>query len=252
MIKINLITSKEFFIISILFFCLSPIITWDGGHYLHYLPILNGDEKFENWDIARGVSFPILLYFLNKIFGNSLNSLLVFQFIFYILSYLIAKTIVYRFQIVKKVSLTLFYIFFVSDVLIFCWFHVLLTEFLTACIALVSIYLSYEYSIIQYSENKKRFIYISLYFIFITTFTFHLKQPYILVVILPLVLSVFTFFVHNNYKDSKTIILKILVILFSFFLLLVSNIVWKQFLISKNNKMNENRSSMHFFNRLLS
>ena len=38
------------FIISILFFCLSPIITWDGGHYLHYLPILNGDEKFENWD----------------------------------------------------------------------------------------------------------------------------------------------------------------------------------------------------------
>lgn len=39
----NRIKNYELLVITVLFFSLPVIITWDGGHYLHYLPILKGE-----------------------------------------------------------------------------------------------------------------------------------------------------------------------------------------------------------------
>lgn len=249
--KISLISLKEYIFITLIFFSISPIITWDGGHYLHYLPILKGELSFENWDIARGLSFPLFIYIFQNILGDSLNSLLVLLFMFYILSYLIVKLLIIRFSLNLKISLALFYIFFVFDILIFNWYHVLLTEFITASIALVSIYLSYEYGFMKYNENKIKFIFISIYFILLIPITYHIKQPYFLIVLLALVFSLFTFYVNRDLADKKTIKLKIIVLVLSLATLLGSIGLWKSFLISQNNKLTENRSTMYFLNKQL-
>lgn len=247
----NRIKNYELLVIVILFFSLPAVITWDGGHYLHYLPILKGELSFENWDIARGLSFPFFIYIFQNILGDSLNSLLVLLFMFYILSYLIVKLLIIRFSLNLKISLALFYIFFVFDILIFNWYHVLLTEFITASIALVSIYLSYEYGFMKYNENKIKFILISIYFILLIPITYHIKQPYFLIVLLPLVFSLFTFYVNRDLTDKTTIKLKIIVLILSLATLLGSISLWKSFLVSQNNKLTENRSTMYFLNKQL-
>lgn len=150
-----------------------------------------------------------------------------------------------------KISLILFYIFFVSDILIFNWYHVLLTEFLTASIALISVYLFYEYSFIKYNENKIKFIFISIYFILLIPITYHIKQPYFIIVFLPLIFSIFTFCINKDSTDKKTIKLKVVVLLLSILTLIGSISLWKSFLISQNNKLTENRSTMYFLNKQL-
>ncbi len=251
MLNKNLISILEYVFITIVFFSLPPIITWDGGHYLHYIPILNGDIGFENWDIARGISFPMLIYIFHNLIGDSLNSLLVLFFIFYILSYAIVKQLLFTFNISNKISLLLFIVFFVLDTLIFNWYHVLLTEFLTSSIALASVYLAYEYGIIKYEKNKLKFLLISLYFVVMLPITYHIKQPYVLLVLLPLIFSLFTFYVDKAYNDGRTIKLKLLVILISLIGLFSSMVLWKNYLISHNNQMSENRSTAYFLNKQL-
>ena len=244
--RINFI-AVELFIITILFFSITPILSWDSGHYLKYLETLNGNASFSSWDIARGIVFPYLIKISTDVFGHTLNGIMVMMFIFYLLSFYIIKMSLKQLFPKNNLVYVLFIVLFALDALIFGWYHVLLTEFVASTITIVAIYLGYWYTFNSYENSKIKFIVVSILFLILIPISWHLKQPYILLTLIPLVISVISsYFLSKKNNTKKTKYIKISILIMSLFLTFLSIQYWKDHLKNHNNNMAEKRSSKYF------
>ena len=70
--------------IAIIFFSYAPVITFDTSHYLWLVNMLSPNAAFADWDIARGLVFPLMIYASTIIFGAGSDGILVTMFIMYI------------------------------------------------------------------------------------------------------------------------------------------------------------------------
>ena len=225
-------------VLVIIFFSSSLVIVFDSTHYLTYVNILEKNAPFSSWDVVRGPIFPIIITLNNWLFGRSSLGMLLGMFIFYILYCLITyKIIVEIFKDTKynKILIFIFCAFCFFNPIVLGYFHTMLTEYIAITLTMTSLYLGWKWKDVKTKSEK---ILYSLYFIFGLAFAFHLKQPYLCTVFVPMLFSIVYAFLNKNKKMYyiSTLIVSIIV-------LFASILMWNSFLKSKGVDFNTGRST---------
>lgn len=229
-------------LITLFFFSFVAILTYDSGHYLGYVSIFEGNSPASSWDVVRGPVFPGVIYLFNVLFGKTNAGILVGLFVFYLIficiCYRLLDEICQNYKHQKLIKVIAFIILTLNP-LIFGYFHVLLTEFVAITITMLNILMAYRWLFIKH--HKKPLILYALYFIFSTIFCYHLKQPYIIIAVVP-PLVVATISVVKNHR-WKNILYRFGTIIISGIFLLISIFAWNAILDKMGADKNTGRDS---------
>jgi len=243
------------FILCIYFFLIPVHIFWDSAHYMTYVSIFEGVMPWNSWDIVRGIIFPLLIYISNLLFGKTVQGLLLLTFLFYLGMLLAVKLIIDQIFSRKEkkekniVSIIVFSII-ILDPIIYGYYHALLTEFVAMTVSLVMCYLSWKWMHLDFFKDRKKYVIYSFVFFLGTIFSWHLKQPYVSITIFPvLIASIISILRSWNLKN----ILPRLTTVFSCIIgLVLSVLLWNNFLSSKDINLNTDRNvTASFGNQLL-
>lgn len=236
-------------IMFVLFFSCSVVITWDSAHYLSYVNILNGTAPLSSWDIVRGPVFPTIIFLTNKLFGKNVQGILLIQFInfiilFFVLDYFINKFIVNNKK--KKMLVRIIECFLLFNPIVFGYYHVLLTEFVSITLTMLSLMLAYFWF---NTDSRKNRVICSLYFFIAVPFSYYLKQPYICCTFIPFACALFISLIKKfEYKKIVDFLLTILFITISIF---VSSKLWDNYLQKNGVNMNTGRDTSSIFAKQL-
>lgn len=237
-----------------LFFITFPMImTYDSAHYMGYVNILERKIPFATWDIVRGPVFPIMIFLSNFFFGKTSIGLVLLSFIFYLLMLFVSTKVLSVFSkgnlTSKCISYLLFILLVVFNIIIFGYFHTLLTEFVAITISVVSCYLSWLLFTKSFKDERKIYLSLSLYFIVITIFSWFLKQPYISIALYPLVISTIISIFKSNFL--KFFVPQFVVVFVSIISLFFSIKVWNNVLEFKGVITEGPRSSSGLLEQML-
>jgi len=216
-------------------------ITWDSGHYLWLADVIK-HSNWENWDPVRYVIFPLFLFISQKFLGSNQNALLIPMIISHLLlfvtSYFIAVEL---FQITNKFQrfkILLFIFFFIAlDATVVGYFHIVLTEYVAATIAVISCYAAFR--LYKSSLQSKSFYLWAIYFLIMVPLSWHIKQPYIGAAYFPFIVSFLLIILREfSWKTfAYGLTLNLIIIAIVYF----STLTWNSFLISQDNPMNSDR-----------
>ena len=239
----------------IIFFGYSITITHDSSHYLWLTDLISSNGDFSNWDIARGIIFPLFVFLFNVLFGRGQIALLVGYYLLYVLMigicYLIYKDIVKN-NIPKWVKIfivTLFVVFIILNPILFGYYHTLLTEGFAITFSIIGCYISWKYIYINPEKQIKKYIIYTVIFGFLSAFMWNLKQPYVGTIIYPLIVAIIISIIKKS--SMKNVCLKILTFIVAIISIVLSIFLWNFILKINDVKVNENRSSSSFFSRQL-
>ena len=176
----------------IYFFSIMPIATFDSGHYLSMTQIFEGLAGWEDWDIVRGFTFPVMLDISNLLFGKSVSGALTFLLINYYVFVCFISYLFFWFGFTLKknpISVIAFTILVVLNPTIVGGFHVVLTEYASVVFAAVSCIAAYLW-VKNPQGGRARTAALICFFVAMTVIAFQLKQPYIMCSLLPLLAAV--------------------------------------------------------------
>lgn len=239
--------------IAIIFFSYAPIITFDTSHYLWLSNLLTPSAGFADWDMARGIVFPLIIYISNILFSASAEGLLITMFIAYITMisfvYLIFKKINKNTDLFnnrkRKIILVMASILLIIfNPIIFGYYHTLLTEFIAITLAVVMCYLAWNWTEIDFKKSKLKYILYTLVFALGTAFAWNLKQPYVGCVIFPLIVATIISIIQKF--NIKNILQRIITIITCIVMLVLSLIIWNKILEYGQVPMQEDRTSSSF------
>lgn len=240
-------------LIAIIFFSYAPVITFDSSHYLWLSNMLTPGVAFADWDMARGIVFPLIIYASNVIFGAGADGVLITMFIAYLIMiasvYLIYKKIKQNYAIFddkkKKIILVILTtILIIFNPIIFGYYHVLLTEFVGITLAIVMCYMSWNWIELDFKENKKKYILYTLIFALATAFAWSLKQPYISCVMFPLGIATLISLIRKF--NIRNILQRLITIIICIIMLVISLAVWNKMLEIGQVPMQTDRTSSSF------
>ena len=223
-------------VLVIIFFSSSLVITYDSTHYLKYVNILEDKAAFSDWDVVRGPIFPIIITLNNFIFGRSSLGILLGMFIVYLAyCFIVYRIIADVFKNTKhnKIISFVLCVFCFFNPVVLGYFHTMLTEYVAITLTMFSLYLGWKWKDVKTRTEK---IFYSLYFIFGLAFAFHLKQPYLCSVFIPMIIGIIYAFIN---KSKKMYYIGTLVV--SLIVLLSSILLWNTFLEKKGANFNNGR-----------
>lgn len=247
---------KVIFLLILFFFFFSfPIlILFDSAHYMSFVEIFEGKESFSSWDIIRGPVFPVLIFLSNKLFGKTAMGVLIMCFLLYLLMIVIVRYLLNFLSDDSKKKKIFIYLCFILLVLlnpiVFGYYHTLLTECVAITIAIISSFLAWKFLFVEKKE-KFYFIFLVIYFVVMTPFSWFLKQPYLSIVLFPLIIvAVLRLFLGRSFIHR----IQILCVLFTSLLsLFISINLWNGFLGSKGIDLHSKRNIVGGFgNQILS
>lgn len=247
---------KVIFLLILFFFFFSfPIlILFDSAHYMSFVEIFEGKESFSSWDIIRGPVFPVLIFLSNKLFGKTAMGVLIMCFLLYLLMIVIVRYLLNFLSDDSKKKKIFIYLCFILLVLlnpiVFGYYHTLLTECVAITIAILSSFLAWKFLFVEKKE-KFYFIFLVIYFVVMTPFSWFLKQPYLSIVLFPLIIvAVLRLFLGRSFIHR----IQILCVLFTSLLsLFISINLWNGFLGSKGIDLHSKRNIVGGFgNQILS
>lgn len=237
--------------LTIIFFSFSIILTYDSAHYLGYVSIFEGNSPASSWDIVRGPVFPLIIHLSDILFGKTSAGILVCTFLFYLsfsaICYIICKDIAKHYKHPKRICIAIT-AFLILNPLIFGYFHVLLTEFVSITVIMLNLLISYKWIYLDIKNHKKASLY-CLYFIFITIFCWHLKQPYIIITLAPLVISLILSIIRNHKKNN--VIYRTATLFASLLFLILSIFTWNKMLDLMHVNQDTGRDSSSMLGRQL-
>lgn len=222
-----------FAIYTILFFLYNVYFSGDSSEYYYLSNIISGDIPWSQWWSYRGLTFPLVIRII-RFFGESHYT---FLFFFYLISlinnfliYLILKNIDNNyFEKGKYLKITLFFIFFTFNPIIYVYNHLVLTEILSITILLIS-----ELIFVKIMKNNKVSILNVIFLFIILCISIHLKRSTLItLIILYLIVLIYLIIKNHSLKQLKNTVLIIFVNIAG---LLLINSVWNIFL--KNNSIN--------------
>lgn len=225
-------------ILVIIFFSSSLVVTFDSTHYLTYVNILEKKAAFSTWDIVRGPIFPILIFLNNYIFGRSSLGMLLGMFIFYLLYCFVVYKIIKETLVKTKYNKILTFIlcaFAFLNPIVLGYFHTMLTEYVAITLTMTSLYLGWKWPNIK---SKREKILYGLYFVFGLMFAYHLKQPYLCAVFIPMLFSIIYVFINHGKK-----LYYITTLIISIIMLALSIVIWNNYLDYKGVDLNTGRDS---------
>jgi len=236
-------------VLLIVFFSSKLVITFDSTHYLTYIDIFEGVKPFSSWDLVRGPVFPIIIYISNLFFGKNVTGILLCMFMFYLVYCYIVYSFcnkVFNDLKYKKVYISIICIFAFFNPIILGYYHTLLTEFVAITLTMLSLFISWKWWMCDSKKNK---ILYSLFFIVMITVSYFLKQPYICVVAIPMIISMMYSIIKN--KSLKNILYNFGTIIAAIIILFVSFFSWNKFLEFKGVDLNSGRDSSSMLSKQL-
>lgn len=236
-----------FLLLIIYYFEYSVTILWDSAHYMNYVNILERIAPINTWDVVRGPIFPLIIYLGNILFGKTSQGLLMNTFMYYlVMLFFVYKILNYFFNNwdidakKKKLLMILTFAMIIFNPIIFGFYHSLLTEFVAITLSVMSCYYAVIWYDVEPLKDKKKFVLISLWFAFLTVFSWFLKQPYISCGIFPLLVSyVISLFKKGGFKVFLCRTSSILLCLLTLF---VSIKLWNYVLLKMGNDPNSDRN----------
>ncbi|MDR2591007.1 MAG: hypothetical protein LBC71_08505 [Oscillospiraceae bacterium] len=218
----------------LLFIWYNIVITWDSAHYLSYLPIINGEVPMDYWDVVRGPTFPLYLWFTTSIFGYNAYAVLIVQYVVYaatlVLYYLIANKVLMLDTNNKKLTTgILIYAFVGLCPLFFGYYHVMLTEHLATFLVAALVY----FSIVYYSNSKLSRINWKYRVSLVTIISlfpilYFLKQNYLMFNVGAVLAILFMSIVQK--QGLKRITRPVRLLIYSIIVTVISITVWNQIL----------------------
>lgn len=224
--------------LTIIYFCYNITLGYDSSQYIWLSEMLAGNIDFSNWAPVRSFLFPLLIHLSNIIFGKSRYGLLLVSYIFYVcmliaIWYMYKKIVaVHENKWVKIGIMTSIILLVVINPIIFGFYHVVLTEFVSITLSIVMSYLSWKWISLNFKENKIKYIIMTVTFVLLAICSWHLKQTYILTTIIPLLIAAIVAIIQDF--NIKNIMQRVLVILFCFIGLFISIKTWN-FVMKKGN-----------------
>ena len=236
-----------FLLLFIFYFEYSVTILWDSAHYMNYVNILEGTIPVNTWDVVRGPIFPLIIYLGNLFFGKTSQGLTMNTFMYYLLMlFFVYKIIILFFNKFnfskkkKKILILIIYFLIILNPIIFGFYHSLLTEFVGITLSVISCYFSFVWFDLDILNNKKKFIFLTLFFCFITVFSWFLKQPYVSCGFFPLLVS----YIIQLFKkfDIKLFFYRTSTIFCCILSLFVSIKLWNFILVKMGNNPDTDRN----------
>ena len=216
-------------------------ITFDSGHYLWLAEFIN-QGNYAQWDVVRNIGFPLIIYLSTHLFGYTQQALLTPLIISHVILFIFCVQIAITALQVKNKELRLLialivFLVIVLDPTVVGYFHVLLTEYLGATIAVLSSFIALK--LYQTEIFSKKFFAYSGYFAIMVPIAWQIKQPYLGAALFPFII-VCSLIIFRKFSKSTLafgFIANLIVLLLVFF----SNTIWNNFLSSQANPMNERR-----------
>ncbi len=243
-------------LLTIIFFSYDVIITYDSSHYLWLTNMLTENGSFANWDIARGIVFPLLIFITNTLLGYNPNALLICMYIFYLLMVYVCYLIYKEIMMNKKkstnyniIQIILFVVLILLNPIVFGYYHTLLTEFVATTISILMCYLSWKWIDNTFQKNKKKYIMFNIIFCFFTMISWNLKQPYVTITLLPLFVATIISIIKDRSKYN--VISKLITNCICIIGLVFSIILWNKILVLNNVNFKDDRSSSSFFSKMI-
>lgn len=239
---------------TIVFFTYRVIITYDTARYLWLSTLLSGTATFKQWDITRGIVFPMIIKVSTMLLGANSNSFLVLMYLAYILMlvccYKIYKDCIKTdSNLIKGIVVVLFCAMVVFNPMIFGYYHVLLTEFIAITIAITFCYISWNFMYVDFKKNKKMFVLYTLAFSLGAMFMWQIKQPYVGTVIFPLFIGSLISIIRNFKKEN--IVQKLIVCFITILSIVLSIFIWNITLNIFGIKVQGEKSSSGLFSKQL-
>ena len=211
---------------------------------MSYVEILKGNMSFESWDVIRGPIFPIIILLSNILFGKTAIGLLMSNFLWYLLLlsflFLSLKINLGLNATWKRILFILILFLTVTNPIIFGYYHTFLTEPIAITLSVVICYLSFRFILEDYNFKETKFWIYNILFAFLAIFSWFLKQPYVSIILLPVVLSAIISII--NKFEIRNIFYKGFSIFICIFSLIVSIHVWDNILSSKGIDLTTNRN----------
>ncbi len=228
-------------LIIIIDFAYPPTITFDSAQYL-FLSDLIKTGSWADWDPLRTIFFPLKILLSLHLFGYQTNALLLpiitSHLVLFIFCFLIIKDLFKpKTKLLELLILFSVFLIVILDPTVFGYYHVLLTEYLAATIAIISCYLAIR--IYKARFFSKEFIVLSVLLVILVPIAWHIKQPYVGAALFPLVIvCLLIIFRHIAWK---TIFFSVLTISTAAILVFLSNLAWDNFIENKNYSLDEDR-----------
>ena len=226
------------FILTIIFFSVMPIITFDSLWYHYYLEIFNGNLSIDMWDPSRGLPFPLLIYISSKLFGLTTQGITITMYLFYCISIFFCIKIMNILIIsynCKKIYrwIVLTFLIFLNPIFL-GYYHMVLTEFFASTCFLGYIYIRLKDIIYREKVNNNNNINRFILFIFLSILLFFTKQMFLILMISSYLTFEFidVLFDHNK----KKLILSIFSLCFMIILVVSLNNKWNDYIDLKNSK----------------
>lgn len=243
-------------IITIIYFSYNIVLGYDSSQYVWLSEMLAKNVEFANWSTVRSFVFPLGIHVLNILFGKNKLAILIGTFIFYAIMlisiYKIYKDIIQeneKNKIIKAIFIVLLILLVALNPIIFGFYHVLLTEFASITIAILMCVLVWQWLKINFKENKLKYIIYTIVFAFLTICSWHLKQPYILTTLVPLITAIIISLIENFNKTN--IIQRIIVLIICLISLFISMKCWNYVLDVKGVKQDASKSSEGLLGRTI-
>lgn len=238
-------------IVTIVYFCVPILVTPDSVEYYEYLKIFDGTEPFSSWNVVRGPSLPIILYFGSLIFGNNALGFLATTYLFFLLTvfslyYLLNQIFnLYKVSTWKKLVIKFFLVVFVLlNPILFGYSHALLTEFVGIPFAVISVILSWNWLRVDFFKTRRQYVLYTFIFAFLFVFLWFLKQPYFSLIFFPMLISSILS-VFNN-PNVKNVLQRAISFVFCIAVLLISMQLWKSALINSKIDYENGSNNSHF------
>ncbi|MBR2743801.1 MAG: hypothetical protein IKE01_00690 [Clostridia bacterium] len=234
--------------LTIAFFSYPVTITYDSSHYLWLTSLLTHEGSFADWDVARGPIFPLFIKICNSVFGHNSIGLLIGMYMCYlamiVVCIMIYKDVLGDKKKFKYIFSVLFIILIVLNPIVFGYYHTLLTEFIGMTFAVLSCFLSWKWMIINFKENKLKYISITILFSLLATIAWLLKQPYVGTVLFPIIIAAIVSFVRN--PKFKNLAQRVLTLIVCCVTLVIGVSVWNYVVNVNNVNIKQDRTSEGF------
>ena len=234
-----------FLLLTIFYFEYSVSITWDSAHYLGYVKIIERIMPFSSWDVVRGPVFPFIIYFSNVLFSKTNHGLIMGTYLFYLIMLLFTcKIMDYYFKkikINKKMKNIIKYGFLFLTIInpsIYGYYHCLLTEYVAITLSVVSCYYAIVWLNTNHDKERRQYFLLTILFMFLTVFSWFLKQPYVSCGIFALIVA----YLISLFQDRKKFFVRTITIIACILSLFVSIKVWNAILNSHGNDTSTNRN----------
>jgi hypothetical protein len=216
-------------------------IAFDSAHFLWLADHIR-TGSWASWDPIRSIGYPLQLFFTKAIFGYRQDALLIPMILSHVLLFIFSCQIavILLKPKNKNVKFLLYLVLFIViglDPTIVGYFHVLLTEYSAATIAIISSFMAIK--LYKTPVPSKRFYLLSLYFLIFVPISWHIKQPYIGAAYFPLfitsVLIILRKFTGKKFLHVIIVNIVILAVVFT------TAAAWDSFLENQGNPMDEER-----------